>query len=193
MEALSEPVRRYPCYDTSFIWGLLSNPNQIPLSFPLHLYLISVCGQYCISMDEQFNFRTCWTFFDKGTQMLLFVWDLRFRNFKVLFYLTQSKIKDTCLSQSVSKILMVWRLKKVYFCPYVWIAVIHSFPTIYIMGGFVLSKWVKIAIFSKKVPKKQRFWVSRFWITWLWRGETPKFFEVSATFAGVLKNMGHKL
>ena len=39
-------------------------------------------------------------------------------------------IMDTFLSQSVSKILTVWRLKKVYFCRYVWKGEIHSFPMI---------------------------------------------------------------
>ena len=55
--------------------------------------------------------------------------------FQGVYVMTQSKIMDTFLSQSVSKILTVWRLKKNYFWPYVWITVIHSFPTIYIMGG----------------------------------------------------------
>ena len=52
-----------------------------------------------------------------------------------LIIMTQSKIMDTFLSQSVSKILTVWRLKKVYFCPDGWKAEIHSFPTMYIIGG----------------------------------------------------------
>ena len=90
---------------------------------------------------------------------------------------TQSKIKDTSLSRSVSKILTVWRLKKVYFCPYV------RFVEMGQNSDFL----------EKKVPKKQCFLVTRFLITWLWRGEAPKFFEVLATFTGVLKNTGHKL
>ena len=60
---------------------------------------------------------------------------------------TQSKIMDTSLSQSVSKILTAYWSKKTYFRPGAWKTEIHSFPTMYIMGGgFVWWKWVKIAI-----------------------------------------------
>ena len=64
---------------------------------------------------------------------------------------------------------------------------------VYHGGGFVWSKWVKIAIFSKKMLKKQRFWGTQFWITWLWRGLAPTFLKIMTFFTGVLKYMGHKL
>ena len=35
-------------------------------------------------------------------------------------------------------------------------------------GWLLWSKWVKKRIFSKKVPKKQRFWGTQIGITWLW-------------------------
>ena len=61
--------------------------------------------------------------------------------------MTQSKIMDTSLSQSVSKILTAYWSKKTYFSPCARKAEMHSFPTMCIMGGFVWSKWVKIGIF----------------------------------------------
>ena len=48
---------------------------------------------------------------------------------------TQSKIMDTSLSQSVSKILTAYWSKKTYFRPGARKTEIHSFPTMYIMGG----------------------------------------------------------
>ena len=60
---------------------------------------------------------------------------------------THSKITDTSLSQSVSKILTAYWSKKTYFWHGARKGEIHSFPTMYIMGGgFVWWKWVKIAI-----------------------------------------------
>ena len=55
------------------------------------------------------------------------------------------------------------------------------------------SKWVKTMIFSKKVVKKQLFWVSRFWIIQLRTGLWPIFLKISLTSTGVLKNLEHKL
>ena len=55
------------------------------------------------------------------------------------------------------------------------------------------SKWAKTMIFSKKVVKKQLFWVSRFWIIQLRTGLWPIFLKISLTSTGVLKNLEHKL
>ena len=49
--------------------------------------------------------------------------------------MTQSKIMDTSLSQSVSKILTAYWSKKTYFSPCARKAEMHSFPTMCIMGG----------------------------------------------------------
>ena len=49
--------------------------------------------------------------------------------------MTQSKIMDTSLSQSVSKILTAYWSKKTYFWPGARKTEMHSFPTMYIMGG----------------------------------------------------------
>ena len=48
-------------------------------------------------------------------------------------------------------------------------------------------------IFSKKVVKKQLFWVSRFWIIQLWTGLGPKILKVSLRSTCVLKKLEHKL
>ena len=61
------------------------------------------------------------------------------------------------------------------------------------MGGFIGSKWVKTMIFSKKVVKKQLFWVSRFWIIQLQTGLGPKILKVSLSSTCVLKITEHKL
>ena len=55
------------------------------------------------------------------------------------------------------------------------------------------SKWAKTMIFSKKVVKKQLFWVSRLWIIQLRTGLWPIFLKISLTSTGVLKNLEHKL
>ena len=55
------------------------------------------------------------------------------------------------------------------------------------------SKWVKTMIFSKKVVKKQLFWVSRFWIIQLRTGLWPTILKISLTSTGVLKTLEHKL
>ena len=47
-------------------------------------------------------------------------------------------------------------------------------------------------IFSKKVVKKQLFWVSRFWIIQLWTGLGPKILKVSLRSTCVFKKMEHK-
>jgi len=47
-------------------------------------------------------------------------------------------------------------------------------------------------IFSKKVVKKQLFWVSRFWIIQLWTGLGPKILKVSLRSTCVLKKLEHK-
>ena len=48
-------------------------------------------------------------------------------------------------------------------------------------------------IFSKKVVKKQLFWVSRFWIIQLWTGLGPEILKVSLRSTCVLKKLEHKL
>ena len=58
-----------------------------------------------------------------------------FRSSNGRVYMTQSKIMDTSLSQSVSKILTAYWSKKTYFRPGARKTEIHSFPTMYIMGG----------------------------------------------------------
>ena len=43
------------------------------------------------------------------------------------------------------------------------------------------------------MPKKQRFWVQDFWITWLWRGLAPTILKIETFSACVSENLGHEL
>jgi len=52
--------------------------------------------------------------------------------------------------------------------------------------------WPWETIFSQKLPKKQLFWRTRFWITWLWRGLAPTILKIMNFLAGASKNTGHE-
>ena len=97
------------------------------------------------------------------------------------------------VSKSVSKILMACWFKKTLLLGYVRNADMHSFPLMYIMGGVYLAEVDQKRIFSKKVPKKQRFWGTQIGITWLWRGITPSILKIFYFLRGVSENLGHKL
>ena len=101
---------------------------------------------------------------------------------------------DTILCRSVTKNLTPYRFNSAGLGLDDMKAEIHSFPTMYIIGGGeVGSKWVKTKIFRKKVVKKQLFCVAQIRINWLWGGLRPIFLKVSLTSACVLKRVEHNL
>ena len=53
--------------------------------------------------------------------------------------------------------------------------------------------WPWETIFSQKLPKKQLFWRTRFWITWLWRGLAPTILKIKTFSTCASENLGHKL
>ena len=59
--------------------------------------------------------------------------------------------------------------------------------------GVYLAEVDQKRIFSKKVPKKQHFWGTQIWITWLWRGVAPTILKIETFLRCVLENLGHKL
>ena len=91
-------------------------------------------------------------------------------------------------SQSVTKNLTPYRFNFFEWGLDGQITEIHSFPTMYIIGG---GKWgrngSKQWFSPKKWSKKQLSWVSRFWIIQLRTGLGPKILKVSLTSTGVLK------
>ena len=85
-------------------------------------------------------------------------------------YKTRNQVRVTILSQRVTKIL-----------------------TLLTLWGLKWTVWPWETIFSQKLPKKQLFWRTRFWITWLWRGLAPTILKIETFSACVSENLGHEL
>ena len=119
------------------------------------------------SVKEQLRIVLCLsfvTFLTKCDQnkQFLFGWQIsmckQFLSTDLTFITTRSQYMGTFLSPSVCKILTACWFKKTLLLGYVQNAEMHSFPLMYIMGGYIWPKWVKKKYFLQKSAEKQRFW-----------------------------------
>ena len=121
------------------------------------------------------------TFFTKCDQnkQFLFGWQIsmckQFLSTDLTFITTRSQYMGTFLSTTVSKILMACWFKKFYCWGMCGTLTCTAFRWCISWVGVYLAEVDQKRIFSKKVPKKQHFWGTQIWITWLWRGVAPTF------------------